>query len=44
MTQMIMVKNTSEVEDDDEFEMVREAWETICEDEFEFEDDFDEED
>jgi|SRR5690554_4553211 len=36
----------SQVEDDEEFEMVREAWETLCEDELELdaEDDFDEED
>ncbi|AEE91574.1 conserved protein of unknown function [Tepidanaerobacter acetatoxydans Re1] len=34
----------SEVEDDGEFEMVKDAWETLCVDEFELddEDDFDE--
>lgn len=35
----------SEVEDDEEFEMVKDAWETLCVDEFELdddEDDFDE--
>lgn len=34
----------SEVEDDDEFEMVKEAWEALCDDEFDEmddEDDFD---
>ena len=33
----------SEVEDDEEFEMVKDAWETLCEDELELddEDDFD---
>lgn len=36
----------SEVEDDEEFEMVKDAWETLCEDELELddEDDFDEDD
>ena len=36
----------SEVEDDEEFDMVKDAWETLCEDGFELdeEDDFDEDD
>lgn len=36
----------SEVEDDEEFEIVKDAWEALCEDELELddEDDFDEDD
>ena len=36
----------SEVEDDEEFEMVKDAWETLCEDELELDEDdyFDEDD
>lgn len=36
----------SEVENDEEFELVKDAWETLCEDEFELDDDddFDEDD
>ncbi|HHV17611.1 MAG TPA: DUF1292 domain-containing protein [Thermoanaerobacterales bacterium] len=36
----------SEVDDDEEFEIVKDAWETLCENELEldYEDDFDEDD